>query len=166
MKPNYTPHHLQLFTGIDVQCQGASTWSLHGKTKKLSPALLEVLIQDQAIDWVKPLLYPLEAMTDEQAIHIAKLAMNIQDSQITNMTTFTVIHNEDEIKIKSHYYDQILERYDDDIVIIDDCFDISYNKYSLSAFNQPHIFQYLIQQQFDIFNWIKDSIALDKSNIG
>ena len=162
---NYTPHHLLLFTGINVQCEGASTWLFHDKKQELTPSFLITLIDDNAIDWVKPILFPLSAMTDEQAIHITKLALNIQDGHITDNTTFAVKIDDEEIKIKAHYYNTALESYDDDIVIINDSFDISYSKYSLSAFNQPQIFQYLIQCQFDVFGWIKEKIALDKTKL-
>lgn len=165
MKPNYTRHHLQLFIGIDIQCKGASTWILHEKKEVLTPSFMKTLMEDDAIDWVKPILRPLKAITRDEAIHIAKLALDIKEYQITNMTAFTVHDNiEGEIRIKAHYYDTLLERYDDDTVTIDESFDVWHNQ-ELSVFNQPHIFQYLIQQQFDVFGWIKSEIALDKSKI-
>lgn len=166
MKPNYTPQHLLLFTGIDVKCQGASTWSLHGQTRKLSPALMETLIEDQAIDWVKPLLLPLSEMTQEQIIHIAKLALDIRhNTDLTNETHFSFNRADGGIKINAHYYDTLLESYSDGIVTIEEDFYISHSCYNLAPHNQPEIFQYLIQNQFDIFNWIQDGTALDKSQI-
>lgn len=166
MKPNYTPQHLVLFTGIDVQCQGASTWILHNKKEVLTPLFMKTLMEDGAIDWVKPLLRPLGSMTDDECIHISKLALDIQDSHITDMTTFSVVPFEgDEVKIKAHYYDTLLETYVDATVNISDDFYITHSCYNLAPHNQPQIFQYLIQQQFDVFGWIPSEIALDKTKM-
>lgn len=159
---NYTPHHLQLFTGIDVQCQGASTWSLHGKTRKLSPALLEVLIQEQAIDWVKPILRSLSSMSDDECTHISKLCLNVKEGCFNHAI---IMRHDDKINIHVNYYDTSMDEIAKDIVTIRSDFDIHHSDHMFSPFNQPHIFQYLIQQQFDIFNWIKDGIALDKTKL-
>lgn len=115
-----------------------------------------------SISHIKPYLRLLKDMTDEESIRITKMALDIHAE--TDMTTISIIpYSDGEIKIKAHYYNTMLESYDDDIVTITDSFDVSHNKHSLSAFNQPQIFQYLIQCQFDIFNWIKSGTALDKT---
>lgn len=163
---NYTPHHLLLFTGIDVICQGEPTWNFHGKKEKLTSVFTDIAMEfdknNELIRLVKPLLRPLSTMTDDEAIRITKLALDIHVE--TDMTTISIIpYSDGRINIKAHYYHTVLESYIDDIVTIYDCFDISYTEHSLSVFNQPHIFQYLIQCQFDIFGWIKSGIALDKT---
>lgn len=163
---NYTPHHLLLFTGIDVKCTGASTWILHDKKEVLTPVFMKTLMEDDAINWVKPLLRPLESMTSDEALHIAKLCLDINDSDITDKTyIYSTPFKDGAISIKAHYYHHTLESYVDDIVTIEYDFYIYYSRHYFAPNNQPQIFQYLIQQQFDVFNWIENGIALDKTKI-
>lgn len=133
--------------------------------KKLSINTLS-LLEDGILNGYQPILRPLSYMTNDEAIHITKLALNIHhNTDLTNETYFSFTKSDKEVKIKAHYYNTMLESYDDDIVTIDNSFDISHNEHSLSVFNQPEIFQYLIQQQFDVFGWIKDKLALDKTKL-
>jgi hypothetical protein len=153
---NYTPHHLLLFTGIEVMCEGAKTWMLNGKKMELTPTFMITLMEDRAIDWVKPLLRPVQDMTDDEAIHIAKLCLNIKEENF--LSALVLRHADNEINVKVDYHDTELftnesekdeNTISKDVVTIPSDFCIHHSEYLFAPENQPQIFQYLIQQQFD-----------------
>lgn len=116
------------------------------------------------LEAIRPILRPLSDISDKEAIHIAKLCLNIREEK--DFIRAEVVRDiGTEINIKVSYTDNIVDGISEDVVTIEDDFDIYHSENFFCAHNQTQIFQYLIQCQFDIFNWIGDGTALDKTKI-
>ena len=149
-----TPQKLALFLGCDTpegKLIGVTEWACYIGTEHISKSI--------SIQNVKPILRKLDSMTDDEAIHIAKLSLSVKDVCFRHAI---IMRHDDEINIYTHYYNTSIDEEDKDIVTIQNDFDIYISDNFFSAHNQPQIFQYLTQCQFDIFGWIDKNIALNK----
>lgn len=116
---------------------------------------------------IKPILRRLADMTDEEAMHIGKLAFFDRDMKYPD-TDYKVKKVGITIELPSAY----------SVSINNDWYEkelrIGFNTGNLwrvgndaqeRNYNQPEIFHYLLRQHFDLFNLIDNQLAIDSKTI-
>jgi hypothetical protein len=116
---------------------------------------------------LKPVLRRLEDMTEEEALHIGKLAMFDRDMKYPN-SDYTVEKCGVTIELPTTYSVRINnDWFEKEIRIGFNTGNIWYanNEINERIFNQPVIFHYLLRQHFDLFGLIPAGLALDSKTI-
>jgi hypothetical protein len=120
-----------------------------------------------SIEGVKPILRRLEDMTEEEALHIGKLAMFDRDMNYPD-SDFKVEKTWAAIEVPTTYSVRISnDWFEKEIRIGFNTGNIWYanNEINERIFNQPVIFHYLLRQHFDLFGLIPVGLALDAKTI-